>query len=117
MGECHRCHSEKSISKKFSVQNNIDPGEVPEELQNLTKIEEMLIAQIFPVISVYSLRRGQYAYRGNVINFPQDVHEFTTRLSRNPSSLDILIVHHQSASGSTFRNFNIHRTKITRALF
>ncbi len=77
----------------------------------------MLIAQIFPVISVYSLCEGQYAYRGNIINFPQDVHEFTTRLPCNPSLLDILIVRHQSASGLTFRDFNVHCTKIAWVLF
>jgi uncharacterized protein DUF6570 len=44
------CHffSEKTFPKKFSVENNMDPGEVPEELQELTEIEEMLIAQFFP---------------------------------------------------------------------
>jgi hypothetical protein len=46
-------------------------GDLPEELQGLTEIEEILIAQIFPaVISVYCLHEGQYSYRGNVINFP-----------------------------------------------
>ena len=44
MRECRRCYSEKSIPKKFSVQNNMDSGKVSEELQNLTEIEEMLIA-------------------------------------------------------------------------
>jgi hypothetical protein len=71
--------------KKFSAANNMNPSEVPEELQGLTEIEEMLIAQIFPIVTVYCLHGGQYAYRGNVINFPQDVLEFATRLPRNPS--------------------------------
>ncbi len=47
----------------------MDLGEVPEQLQRLTKIEEMLITQIFPIVSVYCLRGDQYAYRDNVINF------------------------------------------------
>jgi len=34
----------------------MDPGDVPEELQGLTEIEEMLIAQVFTVMSVYRLR-------------------------------------------------------------
>ncbi|PKY32280.1 hypothetical protein RhiirB3_491413, partial [Rhizophagus irregularis] len=42
--ECRRCHLEGS-PKKFSAENNMDPGEVPQELQDLTDIEEMLIAQ------------------------------------------------------------------------
>jgi hypothetical protein len=116
MGTCRRCYSDKTIPKKFSAQNNMDPGDVPEELQGLTEIEEMLIAQIFPVISVYCLRGGQYAYKGNVINFPQDVHKFVTRLPRHPSSLDTLVVRQRSANGSTFRDFNVCRIKIARAL-
>jgi hypothetical protein len=39
----------------------------------LTEIEEMLIAQTFPIVSIYYLCGGQYAYSGNVINFPQDI--------------------------------------------
>ena len=42
--------------KKFSAANNMDPGEIPDELQGLTEIEEMLIAKIFPIVSVYCLR-------------------------------------------------------------
>jgi len=116
MGECRRCYSDKGIPKKFSTENNMNPGDLPVELQGLTEIEEMLIAQIFPVISVYCLRGGQYAYKGNVINFPQDVHEFTTRLPRHPSSLDVLVVRRQSASRSTFRDFNVRRNKIAQTL-
>ena len=77
---CRRCYKEGGTTKKFSKDNNMDPGYVPEELQDLTEIEEMLIAQVFMVMSVYRLRGGQLGYHGNVINFPQDVHEFTTKL-------------------------------------
>ena len=69
-GECRRCYSEKKSPKKFSSENNMDPGEVPDELQDLTEIEKMLIARVFPVMSVYRLREGQHGYRENVINFP-----------------------------------------------
>ncbi len=72
----------------------MDPDEVLVELQGLTNIEEMLIAQIFPIVSVYYLRGGQYAYHSNIINFSQDVLEFVIRLPRNPSSLDVLVVCH-----------------------
>ncbi|RGB25903.1 hypothetical protein C1646_771115 [Rhizophagus diaphanus] len=36
--------------ERFSA-DNMDPGDVPEELRSLTEKEEMLIAQIFPIIS------------------------------------------------------------------
>jgi len=38
--------------------NNIDLGKVLVELQGLTDIEEMLITQIFPIISIYYLCDG-----------------------------------------------------------
>ena len=76
----------------------------------------MLIAQIFPVVSVYNLPGGQYAYRGNIINFPQDVQEFVTRLPRDPSSLDLLIVRRYTENGSNFRDFHVRRGKVMQAL-
>ncbi len=66
---CHCCYYDKNTLKKFSVTNNINPGEVSEQLQGLTKIEKMLITQIFSIISVYCLYKDQYVYRGYVINF------------------------------------------------
>ena len=91
----------------------MDPGEVPEELQGLTELEEMLIARVFPVMSVYRLRGGQHGYRGNVINFPQDVQEFTTHLPQNPSSLDVLVVRRQSVNNSAgFRDFKVRCAKV-----
>ncbi|RIA78648.1 hypothetical protein C1645_842766 [Glomus cerebriforme] len=78
----------------------MDSGEVPEELQSFIQIEEILIMQIFLIIFGYCLHSGQYAYRGNVINFSQDVEEFTTQLPHHPSTLDVFIVHyHSSDSG------------------
>ena len=96
--KCQRCSRETKMPNKFSAENNMDPGEVPEELQGLTEIEEMLIARVFTVISVYRLRDRQYGYRGNVINFPQDIQEFATRLPRHSSSLEVLIVRRHSAN-------------------
>jgi len=49
---------EKMNPKKFFKENNMDPGVVPEELKGLTKIEEMLIAQVFTVMTVYRLQEG-----------------------------------------------------------
>jgi hypothetical protein len=50
---CRRYYTEKSPIKKFSAGNNMDPGEMPEELKGLSEIEEMLIVQVFVIMSVY----------------------------------------------------------------
>ena len=38
--ECLRCKRDKEATKLFSSKNDMDPGTVPNEVQNLTKIEE-----------------------------------------------------------------------------
>ena len=93
------------------------PGEVPDKLKELSEIEEMLIAQVCAVMSVYRLRGGQLGYRGNVINFSQDIQDFTTQLPRHPLSLDVLVVRRKSANDPTaFRDFIVRRSKVFRAL-
>src|SRR5579859_2525225 len=68
-------------------------------------------------MSVYKLHGGQHGYHRNIINFPQDVQEFTTHLPRNPSLLDVLIVCQQSANSSAgFRDFKVHHAKVAHAL-
>ena len=42
--------------------------------------------------------------------------EFASRLPHDPSSLDLLIVRRYSEDGSNFRDFNVRRGKVTRAL-
>src|SRR4051812_1917964 len=116
-GMCRRCYMEKKKPKKFSEENNMDPGDVPEELKGLTDIEEMLIAQVFTVMSIYRLRGGQTGYKGNVINFPQNIQEFTTRLPWHPLSLEILLVQRQSENDPTgFSDFHVHRDRVANAL-
>ncbi|PKK59202.1 hypothetical protein RhiirC2_719980, partial [Rhizophagus irregularis] len=91
---CKRCYYEKNTGgtpKKFSGGNNMHPGDVPNELKGLSEIEEMLISQVFTVMTVYRLRGGQNGYRGHVINFPQDIQGFTKQLLRDPRSLDVLV--------------------------
>ncbi|CAG8774992.1 27709_t:CDS:2, partial [Gigaspora margarita] len=51
-GKCCQCYTEKSTPKKFSGENDMDPGKVPEELQGLTEVKEMLITQVFPLFII-----------------------------------------------------------------
>ena len=65
--ECLRCTRDKNNPKKFSKANNIHPGSVPECLQNLTQVEEMLIARVSPIMYVYRKHGGQRGYKGHVL--------------------------------------------------
>jgi len=69
LGMYRRYYINKNEIKKFSAKNNMDPGNIPEKLKGLTDVKEILIAQTFPIVSVYYLHGGQYAYSKNVINF------------------------------------------------
>ena len=51
----------------------MDPGILPAELQDLTVIEEMLIARACPIMCVYRKHGGQRGYKGHVLNLSQDI--------------------------------------------
>ena len=65
MNICTDCNK----SCKFTADNNMNPGSVPEELLDLSYIEQMLIARIHPIITIYRIQGNQYSYSGNIINF------------------------------------------------
>ncbi|GES96640.1 uncharacterized protein LOC114518711 [Rhizophagus clarus] len=63
----------------------MNSGEVPDKLQNLTKIEKILITQVFPVMSVYRLCG------------------------------DVLIIHYQFMNNlESFRDFRVYWLKVVR---
>jgi hypothetical protein len=68
------------------------PGNVPQCLQGLSQIEEMLIARACPIMTVYRKHGGQRGYRGHVINLPQNIQGFLDRLPSNVNDLPVLLV-------------------------
>jgi hypothetical protein len=83
------------------------------DLPQLSQIEEMLIAQVQPLVSVFVVRGGQLSYRGNIINFPQNVQAFLDTLPRDPSTLDVLVVRQLSRDGSAaFRDYKVNRQNV-----
>ena len=84
---CSRCSRDKKSPKKFCCENSMIPSSVPNELQNLTQIEEMLIARALPIMRVYIKPGGQRGYSGHCINLPQNVTELATSLPRYPQRL------------------------------
>ncbi len=99
-GGCTRCKRDKYQPKLYSRENNMDPGNVPDQLQDLTQVEELLIASVVPMMPVYRLPHGQYGYNGHVLNLPQDVSSFASKLPRTVSELDIVLVRKEGESGS-----------------
>jgi hypothetical protein len=65
-GACEKCIREKNHIKMFSSENNMDPGKMPNELKNLSIVEQQLIARISPCINVHMLKHGGIAANGIV---------------------------------------------------
>ena len=84
-------------------------------MQGLTQVEEMLISAVLPIMSLYKLPHGQYAYSGHVINLPQDVSSFANSLPRLPSELDVIIVRKEGAS-NTHHDFRVRKAVVLHAL-
>ncbi len=56
---CSRCVRDNKSPRKFSYENSMIPSSVPTELQDLTQIEEMLIARALPIMRIYIKPGGQ----------------------------------------------------------
>ena len=112
---CSRCSRDKKSPKKFSCENSMIPSSVPHELQNLTQIEEMLIARALPIMRVYIKPGGQRGFSGHCINLPQNVKELAMSLPRYPKDLAVIIVKAKGRE-NTFRDVTVRKQKVHNAL-
>ena len=89
---CTRCLRDKNDTKKFSFENSLLPSAVPVALENLTQIEEMLLARVFPVMSVYTKPGGQRAYIEAIIAsiFPKKFNSFFILCLGNQKNYQLL---------------------------
>ena len=87
-----RCSLDKQSPKLFSAENFMIPSCVPEVLQGLTQIEEMLIARALPIMKVYIKPGGQRGYSGHCINLPQKVTDLAKSLPRCPKDIPVVVV-------------------------
>ena len=113
--ECLRCKRDKGNPKSFSQENDMDPGCLPTALQGLTEIEEMLIARACPIMCVYRKHGGQRGYKGHVLNLPQDIQGFLSRLPPNIAQLPYLIIRKHGAD-NTHRDCRVRRQKVLEAI-
>lgn len=97
-GICQRCilkDGEQTLHL-YSLQNHMDPGDVPSWLPELTAIEQLLIAPIHISMHIAHIKGAQYRYKGHVMTFLRDVPDVVTRLPRLPKHCNtVLIQPHQ----------------------
>ena len=120
-------HCAHSQAPKYGADNGMDPGpvlistlsglslQIPEQLQGLTPMEEMLIARALPIITVYTVRGGQLRSKGNVINYFQNIERFANELPLQPDEVP-LIVRRDGQGGVNHHDFRVRRHKVRAAL-
>ena len=99
----------------YSADNGVDPGPVPEELSDLTFLEEQLIAKQHPIVVVFKVRNEQLKYRGRVINFPQAIDNIAKVLPHVVSALSSVITV-RTGCDVNFVGFHVRADKVRRAL-
>ncbi|CAB3979506.1 ATP-dependent DNA helicase PIF1 [Paramuricea clavata] len=102
--------SQQDYLNKYDIEKD-----VPTELQNLTQVEEMLVARALPIMRVYIKPGGQRGYSGHCVNLPQNVKELATSLPRYPKDLSVIIVKVKGKDNS-FRDVAVRREKVHNAL-
>ena len=111
---CSECNSANKRNK-FTIENNMDVGIVPDELKDLWHIEQMLIARIHPVVSIYRISGAQYGSTGYVINFRQNIEEYIKELPLPLNKLTSTLVFNKKTVAG-IAQFRVRAHKILQAL-
>ncbi|CAF0951603.1 unnamed protein product [Brachionus calyciflorus] len=95
------------------------PRDLPDTVKSLfeilTMIEEMLIAPIIPIMSVYRLSSGALASRGFCANFYQNINEIINELPRLPKDLPIIILKKKNQLNQ-LKHFIVNRKRVELCL-
>ena len=110
---CRRCVLDKQLPKKFSNENFMIPSSVPEILQDLTQIEEMLIARALPIMKVYLKPGGQRSYSGHCINLPQRISDLAKSLPHCPKDIPLVAVT-MKGKGASLKDFLFGDIRLNR---
>ena len=131
---CKQCNGSltRNVVPLNALKNNMDFRAIPDELQGLTFVEEMLIARCRVRSCLIKLQfkgqtnvmLSQRALRGNIISFPQNVDEITQHLtlpSLDTLQNDIQILFVGCTKNSEIRArarplCSVNRARVARAL-
>lgn len=95
---CNRCKRDKNEPKRFSADNDMNPGKVPSCLRGLSQVEEMLIARACPIMAIY-----------------RNIQGFLDSLPRNVCELPVLLVR-RSGQENTHTDLRVRREQVLAAL-
>jgi len=90
-------------------------GEVPPQLKDLTIIDQILMARVNPIISIFKIRGQQTGYSGHIMNFTQHIEQFASRLPHDLHYLNkVVIFSRETPNGLAF--FRVRAERVKRAL-
>ncbi|XP_063899054.1 uncharacterized protein LOC135119158 [Helicoverpa armigera] len=124
---CHRCKNHLTSKKKTcgpakAYWNNLDPGEVPDIIKQLTQPEQRLLSRIIPFVKIvkYDGLFGQYGFRGQAVLFAQDIFEVTETLPnilpRSTDGIGMVVITEHLENLNVSREYNISRSRVYEAL-
>jgi hypothetical protein len=76
----------------MSVNNEMDPGDIPAHLPALTQVKEMVIARAHVQMLLKRVRGHQYQCTGHCVSFMQNIIKTVDVLPLLPSELDIVLL-------------------------
>ena len=115
---CQRCGAwgKNQHGQTWGDFNSMDPRAVPPELQDLTEVEEMLIARVAAIMKVEVLKGGTTAARGHCIAFTQNNQFLVDELPRLPREVSYVFVRRCNGDRTESSKFKVHRARVLGAL-
>jgi hypothetical protein len=91
------------------------PNQIQKDLEEMTQIEEMLIAPIMPIMSVYRLSGGRLINSGYCASFSQDIQPICDQLPKLPKDISLIVVQKKTKENSN-KDFICNRYRLERIL-
>eukprot|EP00957_Ditylum_brightwellii_P080825 6148310-Ditylum_brightwellii.AAC.1 len=88
----------------------MDPyqGGFPHHFSKFSKIEEMLIAHMYPVMKTYHLKGGMICYKDDVLSIEQDIGGLVSSLPLRVEQLLIMIIQKQNTNVTVgYKDFRV----------
>lgn len=115
-GKCPRCTKDRHQPTTYSPANNLHPGEVPEQLRDLTFIEQLSICQISPMMQFLLHSNTSTTLQGHAVSFHDTAQSpIVEVLPRLPDNLGVCIVVGSHGAGGQ-HDLRANRSKIRQAL-
>lgn len=118
-GVCYQCflrdqHKRINEPRLMSVENDMDPGDIPNELPTLSMVEEMLVTRIHVHTQVFQVRGVQWKYKGHVYNFFRDTGRIFNKLPLLPQYLEVVLVRPPDSGNNTRLRRQFRRESVVR---